>query len=440
MLLTPTSPIHLKMKEVLHGERPEKIKRRHFTREQKIEIAKTFISVKSFWRTYMNYVDVKPALLSWAKKRSGQSIKNLHNKFPKLALWESGKVKPTLKQLEKFAKTVHAPIGYLFLDNPPVEKIPIPDFRKIPNANRKNPSPNLLDTLYICSRRQDWYRNYLLSMKEKPLNFIGSVRPLSNNIVKTAENIRKVLNFSIEERKNLTTWTGALSQFIKQANSIGILVMVSGIAGSNNRRKLDPKEFRGFALSDSLAPLIFVNGADTKAAQMFTVAHELAHLWINQTAVSNEQALTIPEHRIESWCNKVAAELLVPFSIFHKLYDSKKMKLNFPKEIQHLAKYFKVSSLVILRRIYDIKKLTKKEFVEKYQKELKRLNNMQKRNKRGGGDFFLTLEARISLRFIKTLISRTIEGHTPFREAFQLLGIKKMSTFKQAGKNAGVRF
>ena len=180
--------------------------------------------------------------------------------------------------------------------------------------------------------------------------------------------------------------------------------MVSGIVGSNNRRKLDPKEFRGFALSDSLAPLVFINGADTKAAQMFTIAHELAHLWINQTAISNAQALAVPKHHIENWCNKVAAELLVPLNQIRQQYDSKKMKLNFSSEVQRLAKHFKVSSLVILRRIYDMKKLTAREFSIRYEEELKKINEIQKKNKKsGGGDFFLTLRVRVQPSFCKSI-------------------------------------
>ncbi|MCY4513272.1 MAG: ImmA/IrrE family metallo-endopeptidase [Bdellovibrionales bacterium] len=386
----------------------------------------------------MNYVAVKPTLLHWAQKRSGQSVQNLYKKFPKLKLWETGEAKPTLKQLEKFAKTVHTPIGYLFLDKPPVERIPIPDFRKMPNMGQMNLSPDLLDTLYICQRRQDWYRDYMRSMKEESLDFIGSVRPLASNIIKTAENIRKVLNFSIEKRNELTTWTSALRLFIEQANSVGILVMVNGIVGNNTHRKLNPKEFRGFALSDSLAPLIFINGADTKAAQMFTIAHELAHLWINQTGVSDAQALIIPDHEIESWCNKVAAELLVPLNLIRQLYGNTIKKLDLSDEVQRLAKHFKVSSLVILRRIYDMKKLTAKEFSKQYEIELKKLKVIQKKNK-GGGDFFLTLGVRVSPRFTRALVSHTLEGHTSFRESFQLLGIKKMSTFKKAGKSVGVK-
>ena len=336
---------------------------------------------------------------------------------------------------------MYVPIGYLFLNKPPVEKIPIPDFRTIPNVNQKPPSPDLLDTIYICQRRQDWYKDYIRSMKEQPLDFVDSIRPSVHNIVKTAENIRKALNFSVEERRDLPTWTHALSRFMEQTDSIGILVMINGIVGNNTHRKLDPKEFRGFALSDSLAPLIFINGADTKAAQMFTMAHELAHLWINETAVSNDQALTISNHHIEIWCNKVAAELLVPLNLIRKVHDKKEMKNNFSNEVQRLAKYFKVSSLVILRRIYDIQKLTKKEFSTRYKEELEKLDTIQKnKKKKGGRDFFRTLESRVNPRFAKALISHTLEGYTPFRESFQLLSIKKMSTFKQVKKNFGADY
>ena len=395
----------------------------------------------------MNYADVKPDLIRWARRRAGQSPKNLLKKFPKIELWERGEKQPTLKRLEKFAKAMHVPVGYLFLERPPEEKPPIPDFRRTAKAKFNGLSPNLLETVYICQRRQDWYRDHQQAEKKRLLAFIGSARPLESHIVKTAENIGKVLKFDLEERKNLPTWTAALNRFIETANSKGVLVMRSGVAGNNTRRKLDPEEFRGFALSDPLAPLIFINSADTKAAQMFTLAHELAHLWIDQTALSNAQALhasdsqadalslNISERRIESWCNKVAAELLVPLKIFQKEAFRAKNTAGFAAEVERLARRFKVSSLVILRRLYDAKQITFQELNRKYQEELQKIKALKKKRKAGGGNFFLTFNARISPSFTKALAVSALEGYTPFREAFQLLGVRKTAVFKKIIKN-----
>jgi Zn-dependent peptidase ImmA (M78 family) len=122
-------------------------------------------------------------------------------------------------------------------------------------------------------------------MGDPALDLVGSAR-VTDDVVRTAASIRQALGFDVEERRQLPTWTEALRRFIEQADSLGILVMVSGVVGSNNRRRLDPGEFRGFALTDPLASLVFINGADTKAAQMFALAHELAHVWLGQTAVS----------------------------------------------------------------------------------------------------------------------------------------------------------
>ena len=103
----------------------------------------------------MTRVAVKPDLLSWARERSGVSIVALKRKFPNLEAWERGEAHPTLKQLEAFAKATYAPIGYLFLDEPPVETLPIPDFRTGRTGNSARLSPNLRDTIYLCQQRQN---------------------------------------------------------------------------------------------------------------------------------------------------------------------------------------------------------------------------------------------------------------------------------------------
>ncbi len=208
--------------------------------------------------------------------------------------------------------------------------------------------------------------------------------------------------------------------------------MVSGVVQSNNKRRLDHQEFRGFALADDLAPLIFINGADTKAAQMFTLAHELAHIWLGQSALSDTQAAQIPENKIERWCNLVAAELLVPI---HVLENEYKRNNPFRDEISRLARFFKVSILVILRRVYDIGGLTKDQFWKAYQQELKILLSIPAGK---GGNYYLTQAARVSKRFARALVLSTLEGQTLHRDAFRMLGLSKFETFRDLGRSLGV--
>jgi Zn-dependent peptidase ImmA (M78 family) len=380
----------------------------------------------------MTRVEVRPELLRWARKRSGLSDTELRERFPKFPDWERRGVHPTLKQLEDFAKATYTPVGFLFLEAPPVERVPIPDFRTIGNTHIDQPSPDLLDTIYLCQQRQEWYRDFARMMREPPLAAIGSAR-VTDDVVASAAAMRDAIGFDLEEQRELSTWTEALRRFIEQTDSQGILVMVSGVVGSNNRRRLDPDEFRGFALSDPLAPLIFVNGADTKAAQMFTVAHELAHVWLGQSAVSDAQAIQVPDNAVERWCNQVAAELLVPLAVLRMEYN-RPAALTF--EAERLARRFKVSTLVILRRMHDAGGLTRQQLWEAYEAEVRRLGAMPKGS---GGDFYLTLGARASKTFARALVVSTFEGRTSFTEAFRLLGFKKMATLREVGRSLGVR-
>jgi Zn-dependent peptidase ImmA (M78 family) len=371
-------------------------------------------------------------MFQWACERSGISPENLASRFPKLELWAQGAAKPTLKQLENFAKATHTPIGYLFLPEPPVERMPIPDFRTVDTRQLHRLSPDLLDTVYICQQRQEWYRDFARSSGNEPLAFVGSV-DVTSDVVATAENIRHTLGFDLEERRQMPTWSDALRRFIEQADARGVLVMVSGIVGSNTHRKLDPLEFRGFVLADNLAPLVFINGSDTKAAQMFTIAHELAHIWLGQSAVSDTQAVQTPEHVVEQWCNQVAAELLVPLAFIRDEY-----RANSPlhEEMNRLARRFKVSTLVILRRIHDIGGITQQQLWQAYREELERLRNIVAAG--SGGNFYLTQAARVSKRFARALVVSTLEGQTLHRDAFRLLGFSKLSTFQELGHSLGV--
>ena len=378
----------------------------------------------------MNRIRVSPEMLRWARERARMDSLALASKFPKLQAWESGDAHPTLKQLEDYARATHAPIGYFFLPKPPVEALPIPDFRTVADRAISQPSPNLLDTVYACQERQAWYRDFALVNGLPPLSFVGSINPQLDP-VQAAALLRQTLQFDVDARRDCRTWTEALRLFIEHAENIGVLVMVSGVVLNNNYRHLDPREFRGFALSDDRAPLVFLNGADSKAAQMFTLAHELAHLWLGQSALSDVSIVETSVNAVESWCNHVAAELLVPMAVFQaELVENEPVN----ETLSRLARRFKVSTLVVLRRLLDAGRLDRRAFFQVYREELARLQDVGAAGS-GGGNFYRTTAARVSKRFAMALVESTFEGRTLYRDAFRMLGIAKTATFNEFGRS-----
>ena len=382
----------------------------------------------------MTRVPVNPELLRWSRERSGLAQDDLTTRFRKLPEWENGDTQPTLKQMEAFARAVHVPVGYLFLAEPPVERVPIPDFRTFGGQPVTRPSPNLLDTIYICQERQSWYREFARVTHQPGLGFVGSAT-VEMPPETVASRMREILDFDLTARRECSTWTEALRLFIRQADDAGVLVMVNGVVMSNTHRRLDPTEFRGFALSDPLAPLIFANGADTKAAQMFTLAHELAHLWLGDSALSNIGAAPRPGlRREEVWCNAVAAELLVPLAA---LQAELRRDEALSDAVTRLAREFKVSSLVILRRLLDAGWLDRARFDVGWAEEIGRLRTLAQGGS-GGGDFYRTTLSRVSRRFARALVVSTLEGQTLYRDAFRMLGVSRTETFNNLGREVGV--
>ena len=382
----------------------------------------------------MTRVAVNPVLIHWARERAGLAQEALAARFKKLPQWEAGETQPTLKQVEAFAHAVHVPVGYLFLTEPPEEPVPIPDFRTVAGRPVRQPSPNLLDSIYACQERQSWYRDFARVAQQPEVGFVGSAT-VETPAEAVAARMRETLGFDLAARRACPTWADALRLFIRQADTAGVLVMVSGVVMSNNYRRLDPAEFRGFALCDPLAPLIFVNGADTKAAQMFTLAHELAHLWLGASALSNSEAAPRPGFRREEvWCNAVAAELLVPLTVLRaELREAEAL----PQALARLARVFKVSTLVILRRLLDADWLDRGRFDAAWAQESERLRTLALRGS-DGGDFYRTTLSRVSRRFAHALVVSTLEGQTLYRDAYRMLGVSKAETFNRLGREVGV--
>jgi Zn-dependent peptidase ImmA (M78 family) len=377
-------------------------------------------------------VEVRPELLAWARERSRISADDLGTRFPKLGDWESGEVAPTLKQLEGFARATHTPIGLLFLDEPPDDEVPIPDYRTIGDAAIAQPSPDLLDTIFQCQQRQEWYRSFAQVEQEPAVALVGSMST-ATPVLEAAAVMRAALGFEVSDRG--PTFTEAFRRLGEAAEELGVLVMVNGVVGSNTRRKLNPREFRGFALVDSLAPLVFVNGADTKAAQIFTLAHELAHLWLGETGLSDADLATRPTIEIERWCNRVAAELLVPLELLTAEFDA---GADLTVELDRLAKRFKVSTLVVLRRVHDGGYLSWDAYRTAHRDELDRVLGLMGEGTASGGSFYNTQPVRVSKRFARALITSTLEGRTLYTEAFDMLGFKKAETFNELAARLGV--
>ena len=381
----------------------------------------------------MNTVPASIPVLRWAAERARLSDTALERSFRKWALWLSGDAQPTLKQLEDFARLTRTPIGYFFLPEPPVLQLPVPDFRTRRDEAPAEPSTALLDTLYLCQQRQDWYRDYARVHGLARLDFVSSAT-VEDQPEQVAGEMRQILGVSVAERRTLSTWTDALRQLVSKAEDAGILVMTSSIVGSNSRRTLDAAEFRGFALVDDRAPLIFMNASGSKAARMFTVAHELAHIWLGESGVSDPEAGSVPKQGVERWCNRVAAELLMPLDALHEAHEPDAPVAD---EMQRLAHLFKVSSLVALRRLFDAGFIDRDTLWQNYRQETARIRALDIGGS-GGGDYYRTLAARTGKRFAHAVFSSTLEGQTLFRDAFRMLGMRKTSTFYEASRELGV--
>lgn len=379
-------------------------------------------------------VDVAPDLLRWAVQRARWDAETIDRRVPQFRDWVVGATSPTLKQIEAFAAATHTPFGLLFLPEPPVEEVPIPDMRMLGDSAVPQPSVDLLDTIYLCQRRQDWYRDFAQDCGIGRPEFVGSM-DVEDSPKTVAAEIRDLLDFELEDRRSMSSWTDALRRLIARIEEIGVLVMVNGIVGANTHRRLDPEEFRGFALSDPIVPLIFVNGADTRAAQIFTLVHELAHIWLGHSALTDSSLARVSHLAEERWCNQVAAEVLVPQDAVKAEYRGNPD----PDELDRMAADFSVSTLVVLRCIFDAGLLSWEDFRIRYVAERERvIGILATRQGEGGGNFYRTQPLRLSRRFARAVIASAREGSTTYRDAFHLLGTKKRATFDNLATELGV--
>ncbi len=365
----------------------------------------------------MARISINANLLVWARERSGLSEESLERRFPKLHQWLEGSVQPTMRQIEQFARKTRTPVGYFFLSEPPEEKLPIPHFRTIDDRPAKSPSPELLDTVYTMQQRQAWMREFLIEQGQSPLPFYGSASR-DDDPGNIANDIKRVLELGNEWAAQHSTWENALRHLRTVIEESGILVVANGIVGNNTHRKLNVREFRGFVLADDYAPLIFVNASDSKAAQMFTLAHEIAHIWFGSSAAFDLRQLQPANDPTEQVCNKVAAEFLVPAEQMREAWQSARSE---DEPFQIIARRFKVSALVAARRALDLALIGRDEFFEFYREYI----NDERRTPRisDGGDFYASQNLRVGRRFADAVIRAVKESRLSYYDAYKLTGL-----------------
>ena len=362
----------------------------------------------------------------------GELAKGLQVKPERVQEWErSGEI--SMAQVRKLAQRTYTPEGYLFLDAPPDDTLPIADFRTIGDRPLARPSPNLLDTIYQMQRRQDWMREELLIEEADPLQFVGAFNDRTD-FEDVADGMREALTLEPDWASSNSTWDAALRFLRNRIEEAGVLIFINGIVGNNTHRGLDPDEFRGFALIDEYAPLIFINNADFTSAQMFTMAHELAHIFVGAEGVSNFEELLPSNHDTESFCNSIAAEFLVPHAALEELWETVEKD---EEPYRKIARKFKVSVIVAARRTFDLGLIDREAYFEFYDKYLTD-ERRQKENRTGGGNFWNNQNVRIGQRFGAAVARAVKEGRLLHREAYRLTDLRGDS-FESMPEKMGIR-
>jgi Zn-dependent peptidase ImmA (M78 family)/transcriptional regulator with XRE-family HTH domain len=375
-----------------------------------------------------NLAFVTPSVVRWAIGRSGKSKSEIAKKLgvtlEEIEHWERGKVHPAFSKAEAFAELCHIPFGYLFLPDHPKEDLPLPDFRTQLNRQFRSPSVGFSETLSNVLTQQQWYREHLEESGAKRIPFVSKYT-LADGIETVAADIRHVLVVSSGLRWQAGSWEEYLNLLCARAEEFGVLVMRSSVVGNDTTRPLSTDEFQGFSIADELAPVVFINAADFKAAQTFTLIHELAHIWIGKAGIDAPDAGDVETRRnsVEGFCNSVASEVLIPEKDFLSAWPTKRND----QTVQKIAHAFWVSTLVVLRRAYELNQITRDEFEELRAEERKK---QSKHQRIGGGDHFRNALKRHGRNLTEAVLGDTRKGTLVYRDAASLLDLKVHSLVK----------
>ena len=378
-------------------------------------------------------VNIQPAIISWALSQTSEE--KLGTKLvDNIKHWLDGTKSPTFNQIEDFSKKSHIPLGYFFLQTPPIEQISLLEYRTLDSIQLTNPSRNLIDTNHDMEAVQEWMVNYRKEWNYDTISIVGSLKGITDISV-IADTIRKDLGLNIEWYKDCGNPSEAFNKVRGLLEECGIVVMMNGIVGKNTHRALDVNEFRAFAMVNEWAPLIFINGADSAGGRLFSLFHELVHLWIGENDLYNDTKYSANGIKpIEVTCNAVAGALMVPKTVFLEKWNNNTND-DIHEKIKELARMFRCSSSVIARRALDNKKIDQNVYNMVIEDAIEAYIQT-KQEKSSGGDYYRVARSKLDGVFVRALCESVNSGRTSFTEAYRLTNTTS-KTFSEVASGLG---
>ncbi len=380
------------------------------------------------------YVDVKPEMIRWVLQQVPEE-KFGEKWMEKMTHWLNGTKSPTFHQIEDLSRKTSIPLGYFFLQTPPVEQIALLEYRTVNSMQLTNPSRDLMDTIHEMMRVQDWMKEYRQELGFEQLPVVGCMNGVSvtRDIV---EKIRKDLDLSLTWYESCNDIRTAFGLIRSRLEECGVVVMMNGIVGKNTHRQLDVDEFRAFAMVDEWAPLIFINAVDSHSAKLFSLLHEVAHIWLGEHDLFNDRSnSTDGVRRTEVICNAVAGELLVPTDVFLCKWEEGCINEDVFTKITEIAGCFRCGEIVVARKALDCKKITQDIYQRIVQTEIERYN-LAREKKTHGGNYYHTMGTRLDRCLVRALCESIHMGRTSYTEAYQLTNTSH-KTFSDVVRHLG---
>jgi Zn-dependent peptidase ImmA (M78 family)/DNA-binding XRE family transcriptional regulator len=373
---------------------------------------------------------ITPNVLKWARESARMTEETAAAKVSvtveKFKEWEAGASQPTIRQAQTLAKAYKRPFALFFLPEIPRDFQPLQDFRK---SGSKALTTSSIFIIREIQQKQAWISDVYSENQEEKLPFVGRFS-INDNPQKVAQDILTTLKINPASYKT----DNPIKEWIGSAETNGIFI--SRTSFIHSRLKLDSGELQGFAIADPHAPFIFVNSEDWNAPQLFTLVHELAHIWIAETGISNEVEPDLKHkdkfHPVELFCNEVAANVLMPKEIV-LAFDSSSFQMS--KDVFKIAKQLGVSSFALLVRALNLniisttayQKLKKQadiDFADYLKREAEKKARQKKKDKPGGPDYFLLQLNRNSRLFTQTVLDAFRGGFIEPTLASNLLNVQ----------------